>query len=499
MADGWGIGPGRDGGHARKRRGSDFLFYPDNSAEMLRIADTRLLADFPQASCKLGITDPQKRILKRSFAITGLMALIAPTLLLSLASLLAYLVFAIIMLQRGLLIYAGAFSTSWLDPERALLKGQIWPVYSVLVPVYREPKAVPNLVSSLKVLDYPKRQLDIIILLEEDDEETLEVLTSLALKPCFRIVRVPAGDVKTKPRALNYGLQLAKGQYIAIYDAEDQMHSGQLKAAVRALQQDRIDRGVPPRACVQAPLVPHNPQESWVAGQFALEYGVQFGLIVPGLTQLRLPVPLGGTSNHFDRGVLEEIGGWDPNNVTEDADLGLRLACAGYRVGSISPPTYEEAPIGLTQWVKQRSRWIKGYIQTLGVFLRSPGRGVDTLGAWRFLNAVTLVGGSIVSALFHGPLLIWLVLCACLPGIGVPPVALGLLVGGLLVHALAAGLSFRCWSWTGVVSLISAPLYWPLQSLAAAKAIYELFTAPFYWDKTEHGVSEGELARQSLR
>lgn len=277
------------------------------------------------------------------------------------------------------------------------------------------------------------------------------------------------------------------------------MHAGQLKAAVRAFQSDRIANGRPPLACVQAPLVPHNGADSWIAGQFAQEYAVQFSLLVPGLARLRLPVPLGGTSNHFDRRVLEEIGGWDPFNVTEDADLGLRIARAGYRVGSISPPTFEEAPVGAVQWIKQRSRWIKGYIQTLGVFLRSPVDVIARTGVWGFLNAVCIVGGVAVSAVCHGPFLAALILCAILPGLSLPIVALPLLVAGLAVHGLSVGLARRQWSLMRFVALISAPLYWPLQSFAAAKAIWELFTRPYYWDKTEHGVSKAALQRKALR
>lgn len=502
MADGWTDRPGGRGDFVRKFAALPHLYHPDNAADILEMAETGLLNDRPDASCTLGLTEFQKRRMTQTACVTGLLALCLPEIVLLGVGVIASAFFAVFMLQRLMVVLAGAgvFGAAYEEvADEAVTEPQIWPVYTILVPVYREPASIGQLVAALKELDYPKRQLDIIILLEEDDLETLAALHRLSLLPCFRVVRLPPGRVKTKPRALNYGLQIARGQYVAIYDAEDEMHADQLKAAVRAFQSDRIANGQPPLACVQAPLVPNNGADSWIAGQFAQEYAVQFSLLVPGLARLRLPVPLGGTSNHFDRRVLEEIGGWDPFNVTEDADLGLRIARAGYRVGSISPPTFEEAPVGAVQWVKQRSRWIKGYIQTLGVFMRSPVDVMSRIGFWGFVNAVCLVGGVAVSAVCHGPFLAVLILCAVLPGVAFPMVAVPLLTAGLCVHLLSVVLARRQWSLLRFVALISAPFYWPLQSVAAAKAIVELFTRPYYWDKTEHGVSKAARRRQAFQ
>jgi cellulose synthase/poly-beta-1,6-N-acetylglucosamine synthase-like glycosyltransferase len=197
--------------------------------------------------------------------------------------------------------------------------------------------------------------------------------------------------------------------------------------------------------------------------------------------------------------VLEEVGGWDPYNVTEDADLGLRLARAGYRVGLISSPTFEEAPVRVRQWVHQRSRWIKGFIQTLGVFLREPCKGISEIGLIRWCSAVCLLGGAVLSSVVHGLLVIWLLMLALVPGWTLPGEAVVLLLSGFSVHILVSFLSMGQITFARLCGVMTAPLYWPLQTLAALKAIRELFTAPYFWDKTEHGVTRHQFDGSRLQ
>lgn len=471
-----------------------FVCRPEDADARRNLAETWLTRNNPEASCATGLTAFQKRLAKYAFTLSGLGCMIAPGLAaLSIAAALT-LVFAALIVHRCIILFAGVFACREVSPPGKQKNKTIWPVDTVLVAIYREPEAVPDLVAALKGLDYPKRQLDIQILIEESDTETLHALLDVKLKPHFRIVPVPKGRVQTKPRALNYGLTLARGHYVAVYDAEDQMHSGQLKAAVRAFRRDA--GGL---ACVQAPLIPHNGRESWMASQFELEYLIQFGLIVPGLSRLNAPVMLGGTSNHFRRDVLEALGGWDAYNVTEDADLGLRLSAAGYKIGVIDPPTFEEAPVERKQWVGQRSRWVKGFIQTLGVFTRNPAGKVAEMGLVKWLSAMALLGGSVVSAILHGPLAIWLLACALLPGLTPPVEAFILLITGFGLHAAASIFSWPEFRWRYVFATLTAPLYWPLQTIAAIKAIRELRKNPYFWDKTRHGLTGETLCRSRLR
>ncbi len=500
MADGLSFRAAGRSVHKRRKRDRAQLCLPADAETRKRAAENTLLEIDPLASCTLGITPGQRRLGLQTFSVAGLLAIVEPGLFAGLAGALALSVFAMLILYRGVLIASGVLARVLMPMADASVQRSgrartIWPTYTILVPVYREPNAVPGLVAALKGIDYPKRQLDIQILVEAADHETLNALEALSLRPHFRIVPVPKGDVQTKPRALNYGLSLARGQYVAIYDAEDQMHSGQIKAAVRAFHSDASGK----LACVQAPLVPHNGAESWIARQFEQEYLLHFGLIVPGLAMLNLPVLLGGTSNHFRKDVLEKVGAWDPYNVTEDADLGLRLSAAGYRIGAISPPTFEEAPVRRPVWIGQRSRWIKGFIQTLGVFLRRPGQMISQMGVLNWLSAVLLLGGSVLSAIFHGPMAIWLLTCALTPGLTPPAEGVVLLASGFSLHLTGSLLSWPDMTLSRVFSALTAPVYWPLQSRSAFKAICELFKNPYFWDKTEHGVTEQTLDQKKLR
>lgn len=477
---------------------SDRICIPEDAEGRRVFAETDKLVFRPQESCTLGVTEGQVQVAHKSGVTLGLIGVIEPGLLMLIATYAGFAVFCCLILFRAIVLFAGVISRFGM-PKRPKKTPEptrmIWPVYTVLVPIYREPRAVPNLIAALKGLDYPKKRLDIQILIEEEDEETLDALLAEKLKPHFRIVPVPKGYVQTKPRALNYGLTLAEGQLVTIYDAEDQMHSGQLKAAAMVLQSADAER----LACVQAPLVPHNGSDSWIARQFELEYLTHFGLLLPGLSALSLPIMLGGTSNHFRKEVLEEVGAWDPYNVTEDADLGLRLARQGYKIGMVDLPTFEEAPVDLGQWVGQRSRWVKGFFQTAGVFMRRPKDAIREMGCRSWVGALLLLGGSVLSAVLHGPLALWLIFCAVWPGLTPPSEGIVLLVTGFGLHLISSVLSWPRFSWQRVGGALTAPLYWPFQSVAAFRAARELLSDPYYWNKTEHGVTRKSLSRNRLR
>ena len=366
-------------------------------------------------------------------------------------------------------------------PPPALPDPDLWPSYALLVPLYREAAVAADLVAALGAIDYPKDRLDIVLLVEADDAETRAALGALALAPPFRVEIVPVRRPRTKPKALNYGLAATMSDLVAVYDAEDRPHPAQLKAAVRAFAADR-KAGV-----VQAPLAIDNPGEGWIAGQFALEYAIQFRVIVPALARLGWPVLLGGTSNHFRREVLAGAGGWDPYNVTEDADLGVRLARRGWGAAFITPPTFEEAPVRLGQWTAQRSRWLKGYLQSWIVISRRPGQTLSALGAWRFAIVALSLLGPAAAALLHLPAVLWLAAA----GVGVAPEPpdwdVWLFASGyasLLAAGVAARPGLRGW-----ISLATAPAYWPLHTLAALRAIWELWRRPHYWSKTAHGLA----------
>ncbi len=403
---------------------------------------------------------------------------------------LAVIVFRTIVGIKG----AGAETAITVTEDRVReLAARDLPTYTILVPVYKERRVIGRLLQSLAALDYPADKLDIMILFEEDDPDTLAAAKAAAPGANVRFLIVPAGDPQTKPKACNVGLLFAQGEYLVIYDAEDRPDPDQLKKALLAFRQ-----GPPDLACVQAALNYYNWDENFLTRMFTLEYSFWFDYLLPGLDRLRLPIPLGGTSNHFRTAVLEELGGWDPFNVTEDADLGIRAAMHGYRVGIVNSTTYEEANTHLGNWIRQRSRWIKGYMQTALVYLRNPVDLVRRVGVRQALGFGLLIGGTPLVFLFQ-PIAValtvgWLLTRTTLLAPLFPPWLLYLSLFNLLIgNALAIYVNmfavFKRRLHGLVLFALLNPVYWLLHSIAAYKALGQLFTRPYYWEKTVHGLT----------
>ncbi|NRA37313.1 MAG: glycosyltransferase, partial [Planctomycetes bacterium] len=265
--------------------------------------------------------------------------------------------------------------------DYAVIRDEELPIYTILLPMYKESAVVEKLLQNIGRLDYPKEKLDVKILLEIDDVETLAAVQAYGIPAWSEVLLIPDEGPKTKPRACNFGLAAAKGEYVVIYDAEDQPEADQLKKAVAAYKQQ------PKKVmCLQAKLNFFNAKEKILTRWFSLEYMCWFDLYLPGLHAIGAPIPLGGTSNHFKTEALRELEGWDPYNVTEDCDLGIRIAEAQYATRIIDSVTWEEAPIDLSTWLGQRSRWVKGYFQTFWVHTRQPVSSIRYLGLWGFLQ-----------------------------------------------------------------------------------------------------------------
>lgn len=374
-------------------------------------------------------------------------------------------------------------------PDHAL------PYYSVVVALYREARVVPSLVEALRQIDYPPEKLDIKLVCEPDDEATIEALKALSLDPNFEILIAPAAGPRTKPKALSAALPFARGDYLVIYDAEDIPEPDQLRTALAAYR-----RGPRNLACVQARLAIDNVGDNWLTRQFAAEYAGLFDVFLPALADLHLPLPLGGTSNHFRTDVLRRIGGWDPHNVTEDADLGMRLARFGYLSGVIDSTTYEEAPARLGAWLSQRTRWCKGWLQTWLVHMRYPLTTLRELGFSGFATFQLLVGGTVLAALVH-PFFLALVLTdATLGNLFVESETIGhALRQGLAITTLLSGyIGSAVLAFVGLARrrllgsswvLLLMPLYWVLLSFAAWRGAIQLVIAPHLWEKTEHGLA----------
>jgi cellulose synthase/poly-beta-1,6-N-acetylglucosamine synthase-like glycosyltransferase len=364
------------------------------------------------------------------------------------------------------------------------------PVVSIMVALYRESNIAARLVKRREKLNYPRDCLDIMLVVEQEDSLTRSTLARADLPPWMRVVVVPAGRVKTKPRALNFGLTQCKGSIVGVYDAEDAPEPDQIRKVVARFAQR--GRQV---ACLQGALDFYNPTKNWLARCFTIEYAGWFRVMLPGLERLGVPLPLGGTTLFFRRDVLEALGGWDAHNVTEDADLGIRLARHGYRTEILPTTTLEEANCLGVPWVKQRSRWIKGYMMTYLTHMRAPLTLYRELGPRGFAGFQILFLGSLSQALL-APLL-WSLWSFCL-GLGHPlsgligPQTMILLTALFMaceIISMAIGVLGlqRSGHKMSVLWVPTLMLYFPLQACAAYKALWEMLRNPFYWDKTTHG------------
>jgi cellulose synthase/poly-beta-1,6-N-acetylglucosamine synthase-like glycosyltransferase len=375
------------------------------------------------------------------------------------------------------------------------------PVYTVIAALYREAKSVGPLMHAIDALDYPREKLQVILALEPNDLATRAAIARLGPMPHVHVLIAPATGPQTKPKALNCALPFARGSFTAVFDAEDRPDPGQLRAALDAFRSNSADI-----ACAQASLcIDNNNKDSWLSRTFAAEYAGQFDVFLPGLAAMRMPLPLGGSSNHFRTSVLREVGGWDAWNVTEDADLGFRLARFGYRSVTFDSTTNEEAPIRFKAWLGQRSRWMKGWMQTWGVHMREPRRLWRDAGPRGFFTLNIIVGGNVLTALAYPVLVVEFAayLLSQLTGStsgwfftgSLAPLHIATFGAGLLSTIVVGlmGLARRGNLRAGWV-LALTPFYWGFLSIAAWRALWQLWRDPYRWEKTEHGLTQ---SRQS--
>ena len=463
----------------------------------VRRSTGELLARRPDLSAAGGWSLGQKRVAAAAglLLVLGLLAQWQLTLAIVVAG--ANLVFLAAVAFKLVACLVGVSTGARAMPSGLVRDDRLLPRYTVLVPVYREANVIGELMDNLGNLDYPAEKLEILVLLESDDSETIEAARAARPPATVRLVIVPDAAPKTKPKACNVGLLLARGDLLVIYDAEDRPDPQQLRKAVAAFEQ-----AGPQTVCMQARLRYWNSGANLLTRMFSLEYGYWFGTMLPGLDRLGLPIPLGGTSNHFRVAQLRGLLGWDPHNVTEDVDLGLRAAVEGYRVGVIDSDTDEEACAELAPWIRQRTRWIKGYMQTALVHARSPRRLVRQVGIVDAAGFLLLIAGTPLTFLLAPAM--WAGTAAWY-GFGEPHLPLldsgafwtiatiNLIVGNGIMIALNVLAAVRGQGWRAAPFALLNPLYWVLHSVAAWRAAVQLIRNPFYWEKTPHGL--GAAAR----
>ena len=468
----------------------------DEGDKLTMNAITRdFLSKHPEDSAYHILTSLQKRLILAVIVFSIFLIfrdLITYLLVLNFLCILFYILFSAYKLFLITLSLMKKREITFTSQEIVSLRDNELPLYTILVPLYRERETLKELVKALDEIDYPKDKLDIQFLLEENDEETISFCQSLRLTSPYRIIIIPHSFPKTKPKACNIGLSQARGEFLVIYDAEDRPEPDQLKKAVLGF--GKVDNSV---ICLQAKLNFYNQRQNWLTRWFTTEYSMWFDLFLPGLAVIDAPIPLGGTSNHFKTESLRELGGWDPFNVTEDCDLGVRLHKKHYRTQMIDSTTWEEACSNLGSWIRQRSRWVKGYIQTYLVHMRHPLKLLFTSGSRTFINFHLVVGGTffcfLVNPVYWILTLLWFftkwnIVTLLFPLTVFIMGTFCLFIGNFVfVYAAALG-SFKRGYFDLVKYALLTPFYWALMSIAAWKGCLQLFFNPHYWEKTTHGL-----------
>jgi len=475
----------------------DQLIQHVHSAHYAEISTVSLMETQPEASAHIVFTGGQKAL-----AVCAAIAIVICGVVWPMATLIGavatcsviYLLVSVYKFQLTFRALGTHLETDVTDEMLAAIDERMLPTYTILVPLYKEAGIVRRLVRGINDLDYPRTRLDVKLLCEEDDVDTIEAIRALQLPPHFHLVIVPDALPKTKPKACNYGLQLATGAFCVIFDAEDRPDPDQLKKAFLAFQ--LVAGNV---ACVQAKLNHFNQDQNLLTAWFANEYSMHFELVLPAMGAAGSPIPLGGTSNHFITSVLRELGAWDPFNVTEDADLGIRLHRQGYRTALIDSTTLEEANSNVPNWIRQRSRWIKGYLQTWLVHMRNPGALMSDTGFRGFVSFNLSMGNAFVlllNPIFWALTTLyvfsqWGFIQQLFPGFVFYAASALLFVGNFVFVYLNVAGSLQRGEFGITRTALLSPLYWGLMSWAAWKGAIQLFTNPFYWEKTEHGLDGG--------
>ncbi|MCW2966309.1 MAG: Beta-monoglucosyldiacylglycerol synthase [Solirubrobacteraceae bacterium] len=476
------------------RNSIDELLQRVHGKEYVTVARSELLTRFPEESANRVLSSEQRVVFLVLLLVIVVALILVPVIAIIVMIGAASIFYTATSLYKFLLTYNAlghAYEIDVTPEELDALDERELPNYTILVPLYREANVLPRLVSGMEGLDYPKTKLDIRLLCEEDDDETIDGIRALHLPPHFKLVIVPDAQPKTKPKACNYGLLQADGRYVVIFDAEDRPDPDQLKKIVVAFA-----KADPRVTCIQAKLNYFNSDQNLLTRWFTTEYSMWFDLLLPGLDAQDVPIPLGGTSNHFITDRLVDLAAWDPFNVTEDADLGVRLHKAGFKTAMIDSTTLEEANSDLNNWIRQRSRWIKGYIQTWLVHMRHPWRLLDQVGIKSWISFQLVVGGVFIfllNPIFWALTTVFFFSQAgfiqeLFPSFIFYASAFQLFIGNFVFMYLnVAGSVQRGYFDLAKYALLS-PLYWGLMSIAAWKGFLQLFYAPFYWEKTVHGL-----------
>jgi cellulose synthase/poly-beta-1,6-N-acetylglucosamine synthase-like glycosyltransferase len=373
------------------------------------------------------------------------------------------------------------------------------PVITVLIPLYKEREIIPQLFRRISEFDYPVEKLDIIFILESTDQETISAFLTAQPPAHFKALLSPNVTPKTKPKALNVAFTKSKGEILVIFDAEILPDVDQLKKAYITFKQH------PEAKYLHGRMNVYNADFNWITHLYDAEFAYFYDYYLPGIVRMGVPIPLSGHSTYFRREVIEKVGGWDSYNIAEDCDIGIRIYRHGFKSGMMLDSfSWEQSTTTIPRWLRQRTRWEQGFIQTSLVHLRFPLLLKTELGSWRnFFWFLYLVPGNVILNILHifhwGLFFLWIFTHAAFIEFLFPlsTIYFSMLtfIGGnyvlLMFHML--GLYSRR-HYTGVKYALGSLVYWIMLGLATFRAAILFFFRPFSWDKTPHLSSNPQTA-----
>ena len=352
------------------------------------------------------------------------------------------------------------------------------PKFSIIVPTKDEEAVIGRCLNGLLDLDYPKDKLEIIIVDGNSTDGTCKICSDFSAKypGTFKVVNEKKS--KGKPAALNLALPYATGEIVGVFDADSVPEKDVLRKVASHLGDKQL-------IAVQGRTTSLNEKKNILTRVAAAEEKAWFQALLSGREKLKLFVPLNGSCQFIRRNALEELGGWDETSLTEDVELALRLVEKKRQIKYAEDVCCgQETPNGLRDFIKQRVRWYRGYMETALKY----GRLLDTLNKKTVDAEISLAGPfmMVVSLLSY---VNWFFLALFLSesnpvisftGLVIALTAVSMLSAGVALTASEKPMKLRNLLWVPAIYV-----YWLIQMCIAGWAFLKLiFRQKRVWNKT---------------
>ncbi len=370
-------------------------------------------------------------------------------------------------------------------PEPAIDKNRKeFPLVTILVPLKQENEVIHQTFSAISNLNYPSSSIQGIIIVESTDTLTKKSIETSIIPDGFEVMEIPTLPPFTKGRAIQRALLVAKGKYITIYDAESRPEPNQVIKAVEILEKEKG------KTCLQSIIRIENAKENEITSFFASEFWDWYDKRMVNLHKRGIPFGLGGNSFFLATETLKEVGGWDPFNVTEDAELTVRLIKNNVDIKLMNSITHEACPSTMKNWIKQRTRWSKGLLTTSIIHLISGKFGFKgfTFKQW-YHFWLRMYVGNLIPFFFAFIFILFLFQSFSYENFVLVNIVLAInLVPSLIVSMWADKKNFNTMGIKiRIHNLFAVTLiYWGMYLWAGFRANYEFLFSPLKWHKTDH-------------